>query len=1017
MIRSIRLVQGMRHSALCLALGSCLYSGAAFAQSANGSIFGQANAGAPVTIENIDTGLKRTITADSSGRYAFSELPTGHYKVTSEQNSRDVDVNIGTGSEVNLAGAKASALGTISVTASAINPIDVSSTESTTVFTAAQIQALPVVRDITSVALLAPGTVKGDPGFGNGNLASFGGASVAENGYYVNGFDVTNIHNFLGFANLPFDAIGQEQVKTGGYGAEYGRSLGGVINIVTKRGSNDWKAGGSFYWEPDGMRMQAPNVRNPNGEDYVAFNKANGETKFTFDGFVSGPIIKDKLFVFALVEGQTDKVDDFKKESSTHESTTTPHGLVKLDWNITDHHILEFTGFSNHDRNRVELYSNDTNGDGFIDVPYSRRHEVFQYPYTEHRGGDLYVGKYTGYLTDNLTLSAQYGEMKLDNFNIPRNPPGSDCPRVLDGRTVSNGASGDLVQEGCYPGENVATTRLDPAGADVTDKRKAGRLDLEWKLGSHTLRGGFDAEKFTSTDDGYTFTGGAYWRYYVYLGGKVNGVTPPDGTTEYVRLRHVSASPGSYDVRNTAAYIEDSWQITDRWMLYGGLREETFDNKDGLGRSTVKSSDQLAPRLGFSWDVTGDATNKVFGSLGRYYIPVASNTNIRASRAEYEDQSFYLFSGQDPRTAAPATLGEQIGPTRILEAGVVPQPGQFAATSLKPMYQDELILGFQHAFESGWSAGTRAITRRVGAGMDDFCWAGAFDNWAADHGYNDFDDSTLPTCVLLNPGSDNAFKLDLNGDGTLTNVNIPASYFHLPKYKRHYNAVELFFEKQWDEKYYVQGSYTWSHDYGNSEGYVDSNFQQGDAGTTANFDYPTFTDGTNGNLPNDHRHSLKVFGAYKVTPEWMLSGNLLVQSGSPISCIGFLPTDDNHPEGGATLDNVNQLYGPSSSYCNAGHDAEGNAIQKLYSHGAFGRTPWIKNFDFGLAWMPNIDAAGHLTLRMDIFNLFNSHKAVRVVETHDTNATVPETVNSFGLPSDFQQPRYVRFALRYDFSL
>ena len=992
----------LKRSTLMLALSLALASGHLFAQTATGSIFGQAEPNASITLENVDTGSKRSIAADKEGRYRFAELQTGHYKISAGSAARDVNVNIGTGSEVNFAG-KATSLEAITVTGHAINPIDVSSTESTSVFTAEQLKTLPVVRDITNVALLAPGTVKGDPGFGN--FASFGGASVAENGYYVNGFDVTNIHNFLGFANLPFDAIGQEQVKTGGYGAEFGRSLGGVINIVTKRGSNEWHSGGSLYWEPDSMRNQQPNVRNPNGVDYVAFNKANGEDKFTLDGYVSGPIIKDRLFIFALVEGQTDKTDTFKKDSSTHSETTTPHGLVKLDWNITDHHLLEFTGFTNKDNNDVRSYA---------DSPYSTRHDTFVYPYTEHRGGDLYVGKYTGYLTDALTLSAQYGEMTLNNFNDPRNPPGTDCPRVLDGRTVSNGASGDLVQEGCYPGENVATTRSDPAGPNPTDKRKAGRLDLEWKLGNHTLRGGFDAERFTSTDDGYDFVGGAYWRYYVYLGGKVNGVTPPDGTTEYVRLRHVSGASGSYDVNNTAAYIEDSWQLTDRWMLYGGLREETFDNKDGLGRTTVKSSDQLAPRLGFSWDVTGDASNKAFGSLGRYYIPVASNTNIRASRAEYEDQSFYLFSGQDPRTAAPAQLGQPLGPTRILEAGVVPQPGQFASTSLKPMYQDELILGFQHAFDNGWSAGTRGIVRRVGAGMDDFCWAGAFDNWAADHGYTNFDDSTLPACMLLNPGRDNSFRLDLNGDGKLTNVTIPASYFHLPKYKRRYNAIELFAERQWDEKYYMQASYTWSHDYGNSEGYVDSNFQQGDAGTTANFDYPTFTDGTYGNLPNDHRHVLKVFGAYKPTPQWMVSGNLLIESGAPISCIGFLPTDDNHPEGGATLDNVNQLYGPSSSYCNAGHNPDGSAIQALSPRGAFGRTPWVKSFDFGLAWMPPIDT-GHLTLRIDVFNLFNSNTAVRVVETHDTNATVPETVNSFGLPSDFQQPRYVRFTARLDF--
>src|SRR6185312_16251288 len=101
-----------------------------------------------------------------------------------------------------------------------------------------QIAKIPVPRDITDVALLAPGTVRGDAAFGN--LASFGGASVAENAYFVNGFNITDSFKGLQFAAIPFQAIAQQQVKTGGYGAEFGRALGGVVNIVTKRGTNEF---------------------------------------------------------------------------------------------------------------------------------------------------------------------------------------------------------------------------------------------------------------------------------------------------------------------------------------------------------------------------------------------------------------------------------------------------------------------------------------------------------------------------------------------------------------------------------------------------------------------------------------------------------------------------------------------------------------------------------------------------------------------------------------------------------
>ena len=245
---SRHMVKGLKRSALTVALGLC-FAGGVQAQSSVGSIFGDTAANSAVTIESLDTGTLRQITADGTGHFTFTQLAPGRYRVTSGGTSREVQVKVGTGTQVSLvAGTSGSAttLDTVTVVGSgAINPIDVSSVESTTVFTQEQIQALPVGRDITNVALLAPGTVRGDTGFGN--LASFGGSSVAENGYYINGFDVTNIFNFLSYGEMPFDAIAEQQVKTGGYGAEYGRSLGGVISLVTKRGTNEWKGGASVY--------------------------------------------------------------------------------------------------------------------------------------------------------------------------------------------------------------------------------------------------------------------------------------------------------------------------------------------------------------------------------------------------------------------------------------------------------------------------------------------------------------------------------------------------------------------------------------------------------------------------------------------------------------------------------------------------------------------------------------------------------------------------------------------------
>ena len=250
---SNNLAKGLKRSALTVALGLCFVGGAYAQSNAAGAITGSANPGDTITITNASRGFSRTITVGADGNYRFSALPTGQYEVSDNGGAaRPVTVSVGTTSTVDFAAGDATTLGTVTVVGTnQVNPIDVSSVESTTILTAEQIAKIPVPRDGTSVALLAPGTVRGDAAFGN--LASFGGASVAENQYYLNGFNITNTFANLNFVQVPFEGIAEQQVKTGGYGAEFGRSTGGVLNQITKRGSNEFHAGGNIFWEPGSL--------------------------------------------------------------------------------------------------------------------------------------------------------------------------------------------------------------------------------------------------------------------------------------------------------------------------------------------------------------------------------------------------------------------------------------------------------------------------------------------------------------------------------------------------------------------------------------------------------------------------------------------------------------------------------------------------------------------------------------------------------------------------------------------
>jgi len=992
--------RSIRATTISLAIAGLFMSPAmhfsANAQSSEGSIYGRAAAGAQVVVKELSTGLARTISTNADGSFSLTRLPPGRYSLTSGGVTREVDVAIGSGTQIDLA---AASLDRVEILGPGRSRIDVGTTETNAVYTQAQIQALPVARSLEAVALLTPGVVSGDPQLGKGGLPSFAGASVAENGYYINGFDVTNIRNFLSYSNLPFDAIAQQQVKSGGYSAEYGRSLGGVLSIVTKRGTNEWRGGASVYWEPAALREKGRNVldREPDrAGNYYVFKGADTKENLSTSFHLGGPIIKDKLFAFGLVEQPYNTSDTYSQNTSLRSTDQTPNGLLKIDFAPHEDHLLEFTSIRNR---RVTQLTDWTSS-----RPYSTSHDGNGVMSRETEGGTVSIFKYTGYLTDNLTVSAMAGKVDYLRPTITGGRLSNlDCPVVL---------AIDLTEIGCwqkpFPGPKIK----DPLNPNDTDKRDSFRFDVEYKLGAHALRAGIDNQKFQSFASGTQYYAGAYYRYYSRpANGVVNGVALPADATGYVRERVYNTVSGSFEVNNKASYIEDSWKVTKNVLLYAGLRSESFQNLNAEGAEFVAANNLLAPRLGASWDVEGNSSLKVYSNWGRYYIPVASNTNIRASGAEYYATKYFTYTGQDPRTLGPLGL-TQLGQTQITSDGRAPDSGKVADTQLQPMSQDEFIFGLQKAVSKDFVFGTRAIYRKVNNGMDDYCdhsATGGIARWAADNGYTNFRATSLATCVLLNPGTSFSPKLDLNNDGKLTTVTIPASYLGLAKYERTYRGLEFTAEKPFDGKWYGLASYTVSQSRGTAEGYVQSTLNQEDAGLTQDFDFGSFTHGSKGYLPNDRRHVLKFFGNYMLSPEWRVGANVLVASGTPKSCIGFVPPSVADYGGAGAYTTA------SSYYC---LNDQGTTV--LGNRGDSGRTPWTGKLDLQVAYLTKVPT-GKMTLQMDVFNVFNSRQAIETNEVRDySRATTGvgsgnQLSQNYGLPTGFQAPRYVRFAARYEF--
>lgn len=990
-----------RRTALSVALGLCFVSGVQAQSNTTGTISGQAMSGDTIVVENPQTGFRREVAADANGNYRITSLPPGTYRVTQsgaagESSVRDnIIVSVGTGTSVDFAGAAAPAEATtldrIEVTAASINPIDVTSVESATVVTEATIDRLPIPRDVTNVALLAPGTTQGDTAFGN--LASFGGATVGENAYYINGFNVTNFRNGLGFSNVPFDMYAQYQVKTGGYGAEFGRSTGGVINAITKRGNNEWHWGGSMYWTPNRWRKANPDVIDANG-DLTASNQQDEYDRLETNMYLSGPLIRDRLFFYAIASGRDRRDTTYSiTGAETNSSTESPFYGLKLDAYITDNHRLEYTGF----RDESETVSPGERTQPV--VPGELLGYVGPTATAELSGGDNHIVKYTGYLTDSFTLSALWGQGKYS----------------LSGPYNTSSSGGDCIwfsyDSLANPSRNLgcAVQSLNSLG---DDKRTAYRIDAEWDLGdlflgSHFLRFGFDQEINESVSN-VVIPGGTGFRY---LATEQIGDDEVAGTADdfWTVRRDVYENIGSFETLSRAFYIEDQWQVTDQLLLNLGLRNEQFNNKNAAGESFIDIKDQWAPRLGLSWDVGGKGTQKLFANYGRYHLPVANNTNVRLAGKELYIQNTYAWDGVSVGQYGEPILGELLR-VRTLADGTVHPTTSSVDQDIEPMFQDEFILGYQWNFAPRWSVGIRGIYRDLKSTLEDMAVDAGLNRYITENGIaattQDCNQDGTPAgdlfaCgfdyyVLGNPGEPITIEVDFDGDGTLEPVELSREQLGYESSVRKYKAVELFFERAWDNVWFLQGSYTYAKSYGNNEGYVRSDNGQDDAGLTTLFDQPGLGDGSYGRLPNDRPHTLKLWGAWKFAPEFMLSGNFLWQSGRPINCFGNHPTDE-----------FALAYGSAAFYCDG----------QLVKRGSRGRTPNIKQLDLGLEYRP-LWADEKLWFKVDVTNVLGDQEYTEVYEVgeEDKSAlddpTVPDPM--YGIGTSFQAQRTVRLAVGFD---
>ena len=135
-----------------------------------------------------------------------------------------------------------------------------------------------------------------------------------------------------------------------------------MINQITKRGTNEFHAGGNVFWSPEDLREDgAERLPDRNGNARVRTTRHDTQDEWVANAWASGALIKDKLFAYGLIsyrEQENDTFGNVVAPTNTNATIEAPSWLLKMDWNITDSHLLEFTAFSDEQETDTDVYAN-----------------------------------------------------------------------------------------------------------------------------------------------------------------------------------------------------------------------------------------------------------------------------------------------------------------------------------------------------------------------------------------------------------------------------------------------------------------------------------------------------------------------------------------------------------------------------------------------------------------------------------------------------------------------------------
>jgi hypothetical protein len=636
---------------------------------------------------------------------------------------------------------------------------------------------LPVERDYRALVTLLPGA---DAYLGMD--LSIAGGTGPETKFYIEGADVTDPVKGMRATRLPYNFVREVQIRTGGYEAEYRSSLGGTVNVVTYSGGDDFRAQVFGFYTSD--RFEA-SPRFGLSE----FTKVSS-AQYDVGASLGGPVLGDQIWFFAAYSPSVVTEGIEIPEHGLYDDRSVTHLFAgKLTWQVAQRTNLFVTAFGDPGQRDVVQ-----------PMSVSTAHFTPQNP-------DTWLGK-EGFGGVNVVL----GATQL------LGPAG-----LLEG-SLSTMSRTDSYMPSTERGTEVQfhdyTTETVSGGTTKYGSRSLGRtalaLKTTWELGGHTLK-----------------TGGEYSTSSTRTKGGVHHVIKKQGPDTYKEVEIYTS--GGVRSRKGGLFVQDSWQLGDRWRLNAGLRWDTQALLDSSGDVAQVIPFEIQPRLGIIFLPGRQGTQRLYVSFGRYSQDLLLN-------------GAYFFNGEEFYRWTKYDHDPRIDPTGGIVLSEITASVTEATPGLKGQFYDAFTLGYERQVGDNLKLGARGVFRNLRRAVED--------------GYVE----ELEDYRLGNPG-----------EGIL-------SVF--PQAKRTYTALELTAERTLGSGVMLAGSYVLSRTHGNYQGLFNTDYWTPSPNASVDFDHVVLMENAEGLLPQDRKHSFKLATSYMSGFGLAAGLRFIWQTGAPLSIRG-----------------------------------------------------------------------------------------------------------------------------------